>query len=517
MATRKAPTLITANGKTIYLNNKELLAEVIKSKKKGVMSNQLAMMLQMLCSRYAKKGNFVGYCVDEKTQALTKRGWVSYNTLTEDDFILSYDEIDGKLKWSEVFGVYRNSSYEGKMHWLTTEGMDALVTPGHKFVSHSRGIIPVEDIISREHIVLMGEPVADPDTQFTDAEVQVIGWAVTEGCYSKKSVRKHNISIYQKPGTKADIIRTALIRADVHFKEYLVKQGNLITFNCSGPFITKVHSKLAPNKVLSMDFILSLTQQQRMLLITTMVSGDGWIRPSGGLSYGQKDEAHLDAFLALCTIAGQTTGYSTEPYPFVAPNGTISECRQVNIYAKPKKRCKAEWINFHGGKQSPGGRRENKPNLPTEEYSGVVWCPQTEHGTFVARRGKYIYVTGNSYNEDMQAYAMMMLVRTWNAFNPEKSNNPFAFFTQCIKHSFIQYLNQEKRQRNIRDLLLVDQGMSPSFGFDDGVTRPETSDDEEDFDNIKTEANRLAAISAVESVNETDLTDPEVETEEKTT
>lgn len=70
-----------------------------------------------------------------------------------------------------------------------------------------------------------------------------------------------------------------------------------------------------------------------------------------------------------------------------------------------------------------------------------------------------------TFNDDMQAYAMMMLVRTWNSFNPEKSDNPFAFFTQCIKNSFIQYLNQEKKQRNIRDELLVDQGLSPSFTF----------------------------------------------------
>lgn len=83
--------------------------------------------------------------------------------------------------------------------------------------------------------------------------------------------------------------------------------------------------------------------------------------------------------------------------------------------------------------------------------------------TRYASKGNFINYT---YNEDMQAYAMMMLVRTWNAFNPEKSSNAFAFFTQCVKHSFIQYLNQEKRQRNIRDLVLVDQGLNPSYGFE---------------------------------------------------
>jgi DNA-directed RNA polymerase specialized sigma subunit len=79
-----------------------------------------------------------------------------------------------------------------------------------------------------------------------------------------------------------------------------------------------------------------------------------------------------------------------------------------------------------------------------------------------ANKGNYINYT---YNDDMQAYAMMMLCKTWNAFDPEKSSNPFAFYTQCIKHSFSQFLNSEKRQRDIRDAILVDNGLNPSFTY----------------------------------------------------
>lgn len=70
--------------------------------------------------------------------------------------------------------------------------------------------------------------------------------------------------------------------------------------------------------------------------------------------------------------------------------------------------------------------------------------------------------SGYTYRDDMEAYALYMVCRTWKSFNPEKSNNPFAFFTQCIKHSFFQFLNKEKRQRDIRDELLVNSGMNPS-------------------------------------------------------
>jgi len=108
-----------------------------------------------------------------------------------------------------------------------------------------------------------------------------------------------------------------------------------------------------------------------------------------------------------------------------------------------------------------------------------------------ARYGKKGNFANYTYNEDMQAYAMMMLVRTWNSFDPAKSNNPFAFFTQCIKNSFIQYLNQEKRQRVIRDEILVDKGLTPSYNYQMEYESQRPAHDEEDHDQHMEDANRL--------------------------
>lgn len=109
-----------------------------------------------------------------------------------------------------------------------------------------------------------------------------------------------------------------------------------------------------------------------------------------------------------------------------------------------------------------------------------------------ARYGKKGNFANYTYNEDMQAYAMMMLVRTWNSFDPAKSNNPFAFFTQCIKNSFIQYLNQEKRQRVIRDELLVDKGLTPSYNFQmEHENNQRLAHDEEDHEQHVEDAAQL--------------------------
>ena len=83
----------------------------------------------------------------------------------------------------------------------------------------------------------------------------------------------------------------------------------------------------------------------------------------------------------------------------------------------------------------------------------------------VKRYSSRVNFSGYTYRDDMEAYALYMICRTWKSFNPERSSNPFAFFTQCIKHSFYQFLNKEKRQRDIRDELLVYSGLNPSHTY----------------------------------------------------
>jgi DNA-directed RNA polymerase specialized sigma subunit len=38
--------------------------------------------------------------------------------------------------------------------------------------------------------------------------------------------------------------------------------------------------------------------------------------------------------------------------------------------------------------------------------------------------------------EDCEAFAMEDVIKYWDRFNPEKSNNAFAFYTQMIKNGF---------------------------------------------------------------------------------
>jgi len=103
--------------------------------------------------------------------------------------------------------------------------------------------------------------------------------------------------------------------------------------------------------------------------------------------------------------------------------------------------------------------------------------------------GNYLYMiaerysysssfAGYSFREDMVSFAVVNLCANWYKFDPAKSDNPFAFYTTAAYRSFLQYLADEKKQRDIRDKMLVDAGANPSFSYQErSKANTSTSDD----------------------------------------
>ena len=83
------------------------------------------------------------------------------------------------------------------------------------------------------------------------------------------------------------------------------------------------------------------------------------------------------------------------------------------------------------------------------------------------RYSRKVNFAGYSFREDMVSTALINLCANGLKFNPEKSNNPFAFYTTAIHRSFLQYMADEKKHRNIRDDLIVENGANPSYAFAD--------------------------------------------------
>lgn len=450
-----------------YVNNADLLIQIQLSKDTQeqnpnftpaeCLSNELVKMLMMLVDKYSQKGNWRNYCVDKETECLTQRGWLSIEELSINDIILSFS--GGKLQWSKIDHIH-TSHYTGNMFHLRVQGMDALVTPGHRFMT-TEGLKKVELLREKDKIILLGKHVDYPEKTHDDAFVELVGCAVTVGNYHEPNDRKYTrVTLSQKEGTYADRIRRHLCSLNEKFGE-----GNkeVIIFSLSKELGNKIMT-VAPNRILSMPFILSLTQLQRELLINTMICADGCITYEKYMNYCQVNKEHIDSFIALCTMAGKRTSVRIRP-----PTGYEKKpCYTVHIFSNDTHHSMVENIDFHGGK-GKGIRRkigESKslyPNNPTVKYDGEVWCPKTEFGCFVAKRNGYVYLTGNTYIDDMRGDAIMSLCQNALKFKSEKSINPYGYYTQIVTHSFLTFLEKEKKVRNIRDDILERNGLTPSF------------------------------------------------------
>jgi hypothetical protein len=70
---------------------------------------------------------------------------------------------------------------------------------------------------------------------------------------------------------------------------------------------------------------------------------------------------------------------------------------------------------------------------------------------------------GYTYVDEMKGQSLLQLSAMGLQFNEAKSNNPFAYYTQALTHSFTRVLNIEKKNQDIRDKILVEKGLTPSF------------------------------------------------------
>ena len=109
------------------------------------------------------------------------------------------------------------------------------------------------------------------------------------------------------------------------------------------------------------------------------------------------------------------------------------------------------------------------------------WRGDLEHGEFCREHGQMTrklatmfiklcerYATrsnwrGYTYNEEMRGQALLQLSQIGLQFDESKSQNPFAYYTAAITNSFTRILNLEKKNQNIRDDMLEQAGLNPSW------------------------------------------------------
>jgi DNA-directed RNA polymerase specialized sigma subunit len=63
---------------------------------------------------------------------------------------------------------------------------------------------------------------------------------------------------------------------------------------------------------------------------------------------------------------------------------------------------------------------------------------------------------GYSFKDEMISDGILNAVEAIDSFDPEKSKNPFAYFTQIIYWAFVRRIDKEKKERSIREKMMFD-------------------------------------------------------------
>ena len=103
-------------------------------------------------------------------------------------------------------------------------------------------------------------------------------------------------------------------------------------------------------------------------------------------------------------------------------------------------------------------RGQEKPRIP--RYIGECFLKIATHLSFKPNFVNYMF------KEDMISDGIENCVQYIHNFNPEKSQNPFAYFTQIIHYAFLRRIQKEKKQLEIKNKILEKTGYEQVFERD---------------------------------------------------
>ena len=117
-------------------------------------------------------------------------------------------------------------------------------------------------------------------------------------------------------------------------------------------------------------------------------------------------------------------------------------------------------------------KEAGEPRPQISNYIGECFLKIATHLSYRPNFINYMF------KEDMVSDGVENCVQYIDNFDPTKSKNPFAYFTQIVYFAFLRRIAKEKRQMDIRDKLIEKNGYEQVFHSD-------TNDDSSNMNSIK--------------------------------
>ena len=334
-------------------------------------------------------------CVDAETECLTAQGWKRHRDISDGDLAAQFDMETQTLSWGEVESVARYSVTNQEMVVCARRDLDMWLTPNHRCVIQNprvrrrhpqtrKNLNPVivrADELKPSHSIPTAANWLYQGVEPMSSDwAELLGRYIAEGYESKHSIA---VKIYQSPSAnpeKTKRIEELLQRVEAEYtsatgtRKWRGGDGSCTTFRVLGYAAVRLR-ELSPKKAIPSDVLL-WSDHLIEAILKGLIEGAGREWPDGRRVFVQKNEQTANMVQAMVLRLGMSATCS------IRADGI----RQVYI-------TKHHTRSF----RTSGGEYQTS----REGYTGIVWCPKTPNGTWVARRNGRAFITGNTYPDEL--------------------------------------------------------------------------------------------------------------------
>ena len=129
-------------------------------------------------------------------------------------------------------------------------------------------------------------------------------------------------------------------------------------------------------------------------------------------------------------------------------------------------------------------KEKDLPKPRITNYLGSCFLKIATHLSYKPNFVNYMF------RDDMISDGIENCVQYIHNFDPEKSKNPFAYFTQIIHYAFLRRIQKEKKQLDIKNKIIEKTGFDEVMHVDEGALTGAMSEYNTIKDNIAQKKNR---------------------------
>jgi hypothetical protein len=326
-------------------------------------------------------------CVPIDTEILTLNGWKTYDELSVGELVMSYDISQDEMVWTPV---QKKSFYPNQpiVRLHNPKGFEVFCTPNHTWAVEYkvaqkrkcyiyRKLRPTNELKKVDGII-GSAPMMIGFMETTPKQAALMGWAITDGWFSRPTANQFRIGIGQSKPNNIQIIRSLvseMAHSEHTYPAYTRTFPSGRTYDCRESVHWQLASQASRDLLAAFNIshesdlpkvVPQLSFEARAAMLEAMMLGDG--TEIG--RFGCKNRPWvMDVFAMLCALQGH-----------VALKRQFSSVGEVPL--QTIKRTQRIWASSL--QQDDAGQAD-------------VWCPTVEHGTWVARFSNGVTVlTGNT-------------------------------------------------------------------------------------------------------------------------